>query len=398
MGLLSVLHDVVFVFVPLVLEDVGIAAIAYSLQAVDVQVLLYIGDVVERYPSALVLLIGTVAAGHVAAFVVVAGAHEVEICHTEIGTVRGIVEVGETHAVGELMAERADAAEVTFAIQLTAAGIDIDIYFAQGQHIAIGCISEFVLVRPDGVVFTAVCLSHAGIEHEHLFHVAIVVPVVFGEVYTFFIVRPLAGFDNHRSGIDVTPPYLIVSSVIGKFVGKRTDAHHVKVEVEHATALRIEVVAHTALESVLGVVFFVYYLLVQVYVVVIGKLGVGKLSEDNQCMLRTPENALIGSEARCSVCLRPHAAGTGAGLRFLLLRRSNHTIGACVAVVTVACAVGSLQTMEMFVTHLLYLYRRAVGKDDGAPYTALGRYGMYGKGGSKEHRQQEKCPFHRVIV
>ena len=106
---LAVLYHVVLVGPGVVVDDVGLSALVDGLQAVDGDVL--VGQHDGHLPSAHHLLVGGIARRTEAAAVVAALVHEVEGAHAVFLAIDRVVEVGEAHAVGELVTEGADAVD-----------------------------------------------------------------------------------------------------------------------------------------------------------------------------------------------------------------------------------------------------------------------------------------------
>ena len=173
---------------------VGVAAvvyhIAFSTLLEGLHVLHFLGGAqfLGLGPSGHHTLIAGVAAGLIAAAIVGAVVHEVPHKHAHTVAVgAGVVEVGIAQTVAELMAHGADTAYVALAVELGTAGIGVDghaveLQLAGAVAVLLGRV-EVVLMGPDGVGSTTVGLAHAGIDHIHLVYIAVIVPVVVGEVH-----------------------------------------------------------------------------------------------------------------------------------------------------------------------------------------------------------------------
>ena len=147
---------------------------------------------------------------------------------------------------------------------------------------------------------TAISLTLSCIKHEHLVYFTIAIPIVFGEINALSRC-PLTSLSYHLTGAKVVASISIISSIIGTWVLQLTDTYNIKVEFELTCTLRLEVILHAAFESIVGIVLSIGYLVVQSTVVTTLKLGVGKLSQDDQSLLRALENI-------SNICLSPHCA------------------------------------------------------------------------------------------
>ena len=255
-SLLAVLYHEVLVGMVVVVDDIGVAMFTHGLQVGHRQ-----AGVTEHdgfLPSAHHLLVGCITSGKEGRTIVAARAHQVEIAHAEPAAVVGVVEIGESHAVAELMAEASDALDGTIGIDLVAAGVCVDHHAVERNGTA-GSFLQCVHVGPDGVGSTAVGLALAGIEHEHLVHLAVAVPVVVGEVH--FGICLLTGFFDHRFGTHVVA-LGVVGAIVFLVVAHGVGAHHVEVEFELSGALLLEVVGHRPPERALVVAGFVHDALV----------------------------------------------------------------------------------------------------------------------------------------
>ena len=141
--------------------------------------------------------------------VITAGIHDVPAVGGQrffiVRAVLGVIEIRQAHHMTELMAQRSDAAEGLVVSQLIRAGVVIDIFASHdtlrfGVSAAIfGTVlavliavrvrlarrSNIPVMRPYSVRRTAVGLTLAGIDHEHLIHLSVVIPVVVGKVHLF---------------------------------------------------------------------------------------------------------------------------------------------------------------------------------------------------------------------
>ena len=150
---------------------------------------------------------------------------------------------------------------------------------------------------------TAISLTLSSIKHKHLVYFTIAIPIVFGEINALSGC-PLTSLSYHLTSTKVNSVFAnrsIISSIIGTWVLQLTNTYDIKVEFELSSTLCLEVIFHAAFESFVGIVLSIGYLVVQSTVVTTLKLGVGKLSQDDQSLLRALENI-------SNICLSPHCA------------------------------------------------------------------------------------------
>ena len=96
----------------------------------------------------------------------------------------GRIEIRQTHDVTELVAECTDTVSFAVTVQLIETAVVIHPFAVEFEVSA--CVSEVILVRPDGVCSTATCFSFAGIEDNDPVHFSVFVDIVFTEVDTLF--------------------------------------------------------------------------------------------------------------------------------------------------------------------------------------------------------------------
>ena len=125
--LLVIVQDVAFAAVSTVVDDIGFGRIADALHALHG---LGSGEFGEGHPSGKSALVGGVGTGRAATIVVATVVHQAPPTHTHIGLViaRGIVEVGQTQTVGELVTHRTDAIGhlAACSVQFRRAGVGVD--------------------------------------------------------------------------------------------------------------------------------------------------------------------------------------------------------------------------------------------------------------------------------
>ena len=201
--------------------------------------------------------------------------------------------------MGELMTESANTTEFATTIQLCTAGISIHSDATKGKRLTIIGIRKSKLVWPYRRFSTAISLTLSSIKHKHLVYFTIAIPIVLREIDTLSGC-PLTSLSYHLAGAKVVA-IRSISSIIGTWVLQLTDTYNIKVEFELSCTLRLEIILHAAFESIVGIVLSIGYLVVQSAVVTTLKLGVGKLSQDDQSLLRALENI-------SNISLSPHCA------------------------------------------------------------------------------------------
>ena len=174
--------------------------------------------------------------------VVGAAAHRgigIQAAGLAVGFVIDIIHIRQAHRVAELVARGTDPAhlppEGAVADHLVGTSIVVDDLPVQAEGIA--CVTEFPLVRPDGVVVAGIRLAVARIIHKHQVHLSVAVIVIPAEIDLF--VQFLTSADDGLLGTDVVPP-----PVVGAIVRLRRVHPHRTVHVEHRLehAVRIVIV------------------------------------------------------------------------------------------------------------------------------------------------------------
>ena len=128
---LSVLYEIVFIAVPFVVDDERLSTGNAGLDVRHHGIARELHGVI---PTAKHPLIGRIAGREERAAIVVARIHQVPVAHTEVALVEDVVHVGETHAMGKLMADGADAFQIAKSIHFVAACklVDGDTVEAEG--------------------------------------------------------------------------------------------------------------------------------------------------------------------------------------------------------------------------------------------------------------------------
>ena len=129
------------------------------------------------------------------------------------------------------------------AIQLTAAGILTHLHPIQIK------VPYIVGMRPHTVFTTASGLTMACIHYKHLFHGAVLVPVVSREIHIG--IHHATCFFHHIFGTLVVAVY-VVCAIVGAIVAHGHGSHHVKGEIEESVALVQEVAVRAGVYIVLG--------------------------------------------------------------------------------------------------------------------------------------------------
>ena len=228
------------------------------------------GQLLRLQPSRKGTLPCRVSGGDVRVSVIVALVHKIPCAHAVASAIVRIVHVGKPEAVGELVAYRAYAVNAGLARHLTSARIGVDSHAVE-CHVSAQRAEQLPLVRPDGALVASGCLSPSGVEEEHLVHLSVTVPVVFGEVDV--IVDSQKSRLEHLSYVGV-----VVCSVVGIASWHAHRTCDVEAQEELSVALVAEVVTHRPYEShVVTEVVLVQYAVVQSHIVTVAERHVGKL-------------------------------------------------------------------------------------------------------------------------
>ena len=368
---LTILEQVVLVGFGLVVDDVGIAALAERTEAIDLCIFVAEFDGCE--PAADHLLVAGVACRREAAIVPATVREEVPMSDAVVAGIEGVVEVGQTHAVGELVADGADTLDVPTGIDFVGAGVGVDGHAIEMER-GTAPTGERVFVGPDGVGGAAIAFAQAGIEDEHLIDLAIAVPVVVGKVDAG--VSFPAGFDDHQVGIHVNLAAAL--AVVGVGTVHTDGTHHVEVEFETPSALRQEVVLYRALEASLTESNLVEDAQVERLVVALLELLVGEVGKDDETFLAAYEFVggillTVGTATKTSA---PHSFGLRGGSLCLECLDGSGGVAKRGGVEDIAGAIGRKEEVEAFVATELGGDLPAIGEGDGAPRAGLGGHGQ----------------------
>ena len=220
---------------------------------------------------------------------------------------------------------------------------------------------------------TAISLTLSSIKHKHLVYFTIAIPIVLREIDALSGC-PQTSLSYHLASMKVVAS-ISISSIIGTWVLQWTDTYDIKVEFELSSTLRLEVILHAAFESIVGIVLSIGYLVVQSAVVTTLKLRVGKLSQDDQSLLRALENI-------SNICLSPHCAtvvGLGSTCHSLATRIRElairiNLISCRSSIIEITCSVRTLVIVHKLIANQLHLDLCAISKRNGAPDSWLGGY------------------------
>ena len=152
-------------------------------------------------------------------------------------------------------------------------------------------------MRPYRVGYTSISLSFAGIDHVHLIHFLITIPVVVGEVH--FAVGSLAGFYDHGCWMLVVAFFAIqILAIIRHIVGHGVGSHHIEFEIKLAPALVVEIVVNGAYEVAIIKMLFVGQAFKVLFGVGILEFHILEVDEDNDTLFLS-----LDTVARAFLCL-----------------------------------------------------------------------------------------------
>ncbi len=211
----------------------------------------------EVDPSHEVLLIGTVANGGVAvdrATIVAAGVHNAPVAHAKVAMAVsvGLVEVGQSQAVRELVAEGAHAikrcAAVVAARDLVKHSklVDCHAIACDGARAVaiVGARREAPLAGPHGLGHgvACLCLAHASIDHDAHVGLAVAIVVILRPVD---VVACLSDSIGHHQRHALVVAIRLVAAIGGTAAGQGIDAVDVELRSVQAVTLVLEVVERT---------------------------------------------------------------------------------------------------------------------------------------------------------
>ena len=244
--LLPVFKEKILVAVALVVDDVAVATI---LQGCHVRDALRFIKSDGRLPTGHPSLVAGISGGLITVTIVGTTVHEVPFEHTLTTAVVRIVEVGIAEAMTELVAHRTDAGNFIRTVQFAAAGIGVNLHAVKrltscAVAIVVGR-GECPLVRPDGLRTATVGFALSGIDHVHLLHFAVAVPIVVPIVY--LRVGQLQGLDDHSGWVSVIV-IARVRTIVATSLAYGDWTHDVEGQLKLSAALRLEVIVHRPFE------------------------------------------------------------------------------------------------------------------------------------------------------
>ena len=202
---LYVLDDDVFVAgcLAVLVDAVGLAAVSVDVHQADALALALLGKGFNLHPSHVLAFPCGIGGGAIAVVGVFAVVHQVPVFHGGqelfLGSCRGGIEVGQAHAMRELVAEESDAVYLRHACEIVIGTVDdggTEIQFAMHAiaiHLlaverSIGIASR---LGPDGVgVVAREILAIAGIDDVYQVYLAVVVAIVLAEVDALLLCQP----------------------------------------------------------------------------------------------------------------------------------------------------------------------------------------------------------------
>ena len=199
--------------------------------------------------------------------------------------VHGVVHVGQTQAVAELMAGCAYSGKHIFtnfsiAPQLTATGIGVNDGIVEFEIDAPSF--QMGLVGPEVVRTCSFSLAIACKNNKHLIDLTITVPIIVGIVDV--VVSMLNGFLYQLSGalvIIILYGFAIISQLLGGCIG----SHHVEVKLKLSVALGLEVVLDRSCHPKVRIAFLIEVVIKYFVGIVIGELEVLELHQNHQTFL-----------------------------------------------------------------------------------------------------------------
>ena len=115
-----VLDDVKFIFMPLVVDDEALAPLTHRSHGSDGSVAQQFGGLI---PTTEHLFQGVVAQRLETASSVIAARHDIPVAHTVVAAIENVVGIGQSQAMGELVAHGSDTGNMSFAVHLVGASV-----------------------------------------------------------------------------------------------------------------------------------------------------------------------------------------------------------------------------------------------------------------------------------
>ena len=145
-------------------------------------------------------------------------------------------------------------------------------------------------MRPDSIIRTTIGFALTGIDHIHLLHFFVAVPVIVGKIH--ITIGLLQGLNNHRCRMLVVT-IAVVTAIVCLCVGHGIGTYHIKGKQELTIALGFEVVVHRALETAIGEVRLVGNALIEG--IVVGRLerNIAEVHQNDESLLCSRDAAYI---------------------------------------------------------------------------------------------------------
>ena len=374
--LLTILQEIVFVAVALIIYNVGFGLAGQRFHILDGGRVFQFG---RSEPSAVHALVTGVLPRHFAVLrwsVEAAVVHQVPAVHAKIVVAARVIEVGDGHAVAKLVAGCADAIDDAAAGAAKFVGSGVGIYVNavhRDDAIAIAYLHsgrEHPFVGPNGVGVCPACFTVACIDDIDLVHLAIVVPVVLCEIYTC-LVGQMDSLAHHLGRVQVVAVG-VVAAVVRHVLADSHGTHHIEGEVKLSITTSVKIVVDAKFHTVLVVAHLVE-IVVEIGLRVLHR-QVGKVHKDDEALFLTADR--IGGSAQGGTAFLPahHAGPVGSSAALLaqgealLAERGIATVGLCY--VAVARGIGII--MQILVTAKGGSNLATVRKGNGA-LDALGR-------------------------
>ena len=295
--LLVILQKVELVAIGLIVDNVCLRLRRQGLHVLHVTSLVQFD---RREPSAIHAFVAGVTYRSLAASMVAVVAtivHQVPYVHSEVRiALAGVIHIRQAHAMAELMTSRTDAVDVgtRLAGKFAAACIRIDTNAIQSdcpRAVAeIARRGELILVRPDGLESSPLCLAITSIDDVHLIHLAVVVPVVIGKVHRAVCQSACLG---HHLGRVLVITVRVVLSVIAQLATHRDRPHDIEREIKLPIALTVEVVVNGASHVIVRISLLVEE--IEIGGVAVGHFPVGKVHQNNQSLLVPAHGIRLGA-------------------------------------------------------------------------------------------------------
>ena len=108
-------------------------------------------------------------------------------------------------------------------------------------------------MRPYGGGISSISLTFTSINHEYLFNLSIVVPIIIVKVH--LIIYTQTSLNNHCLSIFILT-FIIVTTIVFNIIFQLYWPHHVKVQFKQIITLSLKIVGHTTHKPLVGGVAF----------------------------------------------------------------------------------------------------------------------------------------------